>query len=114
MSMDYDYPHTTVTIKGLRLLYALQEGSKSLQEVKDISGYSANLSNVRHEFLDNLLGAGLVKQVGDRTYKSTGKGAWYLDQMIEHRNLDVEDLSQDLEVQKVEKNTKQYLQEITQ
>jgi len=88
---EYDWPTSTVTNFGLRVLYGLQGGEKTMRELLDISGATYQPSQFESGIMSDLISDGLVRETGSRTYEVTDKGSWYLELMLNHRDIDVLD-----------------------
>jgi len=88
---EYDWPTSTVTNFGLRVLHGLQSGEKSMHELMDISGASYYPSQFESAIMSDLINDGLVRETASRTYEVTDKGSWYLELMLNHRDIDVLD-----------------------
>lgn len=91
MEHEYDFPCTAVTTKGLRIIHSLQDGKKTLKELKAISGCTYDLKPMETELVSKLIDAGLVEEVDYREYKGTDKGEWYVNQVLPTRDLDILD-----------------------
>jgi len=88
---EYDWPTSTVTNFGLRVLHGLQSGEKSMRQLMDISGATYQPSQFESAIMSDLINDGLVRETASRTYEVTDKGSWYLELMLNHRDIDVLD-----------------------